>query len=83
MELFYLYCIFGEGFTCNIPYWVSSFFHDNRRRNKLYGGMFVTRIAGDLGILAPSYVKALTPADPPHVYKCKSLKDIGVIVEFL
>ncbi|GJW67948.1 hypothetical protein Tco_0122372 [Tanacetum coccineum] len=51
IDLFYLYCIFGEGVVCNIPYWLAKYLKSVRDKSVIFGGMFVTRIARSFGLL--------------------------------
>nr|GEU35731.1 retrotransposon Orf1 [Tanacetum cinerariifolium] len=45
IDLFYLYCIFGEGVVCNIPYWFAKYLKGVRDKSVIFKGMFVTKIA--------------------------------------
>nr|GFB88266.1 retrotransposon Orf1 [Tanacetum cinerariifolium] len=51
IDLFYLYCIFGEGVVCNIPYWLSKYLKIVRDKSVIFDGMFVTRITQSFGLL--------------------------------
>ncbi|GKD04641.1 hypothetical protein Tco_1179615 [Tanacetum coccineum] len=41
MDLFFLYCIYEEEVTCNIPYWLAWYF--KKDKDVICRGMFVTR----------------------------------------
>nr|GEZ56588.1 hypothetical protein [Tanacetum cinerariifolium] len=45
INLFYLYCIFGEGVVCNVPYWLAKYLKGVRDKSVIFGRMFVTKIA--------------------------------------
>ncbi|GKB86397.1 retrotransposon ORF1 [Tanacetum coccineum] len=51
IDLFYLYCIFGEGVVCNIPYWLARYLKSVRDKSVIFVGMFVTKIARSFGLL--------------------------------
>ncbi|GJT33621.1 hypothetical protein Tco_0924040, partial [Tanacetum coccineum] len=51
IDLFYLYCIFGEGVVCNIPFWLAKYLRSVRDKSVIFVGMFVTRIARSFGLL--------------------------------
>ncbi|GJQ98001.1 hypothetical protein Tco_0009140 [Tanacetum coccineum] len=38
IDFFYLYCIFGEGVVCNIPYWLSKYLKGVRDKAMIFGG---------------------------------------------
>ena len=62
-DLFYLYTIFSEDVYCNIPFWAASFLRTSvgdRAIDKVYGGMFVTRLARSYGLLTPAIVGYLS-----------------------
>nr|GEY13338.1 putative retrotransposon Orf1 [Tanacetum cinerariifolium] len=48
IHLFYLYCIFGEGVICNIPYWLTKYLKSVKDKSVIFRGMFVTRISWSL-----------------------------------
>ena len=53
-NLCYMYTIFLEDMYCNILFWVASYLKmsvGERDGDKIYGGMFVTRLARSYGIL--------------------------------
>ncbi|GKA37025.1 MAK10-like protein [Tanacetum coccineum] len=51
IDLFYLYCIFGEGVVCNIPYWLAKYLKSVKDKSVIFGGMFLTRIDRSFGLL--------------------------------
>nr|GEU47788.1 hypothetical protein [Tanacetum cinerariifolium] len=51
IDLFYLYCIFGEGIVCNIPYWLAKYLKGVRHKGVIFRGIFVTKIARSFGLL--------------------------------
>ncbi|GJT65698.1 hypothetical protein Tco_1017178 [Tanacetum coccineum] len=81
IDLFYLYCIFGEGFVCNIPYWLAKYLKSVRNKSVIFGGMFVTRIAWSFGLLTNEMVSVLNRDPPLHIYRKTSLVKMGVIME--
>ncbi|GKA98007.1 hypothetical protein Tco_0825901 [Tanacetum coccineum] len=81
IDLFYLYCIFGEEVICNIPYWLAKYLKSIRNKSVIFGGMFVTRIARSFGLLTNEMVSVLNCEPPPHVYRKTSLVNMGVIIE--
>ncbi|GJT90763.1 hypothetical protein Tco_1079608 [Tanacetum coccineum] len=81
IDLFYLYCIFGEGVVCNIPYWLAKYLKSIRDKGVIFGGMFVTRIAWSFGLFTEEMVVVLNREPPPHVYRKTSLVKMGVIME--
>ncbi|GKC35725.1 hypothetical protein Tco_1048109, partial [Tanacetum coccineum] len=81
IDLFYLYCIFGEGVVCNILYWLAKYLKGVRDKSVIFGGMFVTKIARSFGLLTEEMVSVLNREPPPHVYRKKSLVMMGVIME--
>ncbi|GJT31853.1 hypothetical protein Tco_0922272 [Tanacetum coccineum] len=44
IDLFYLYCIFGEGIVCNIPYWLAKYLKSVKDKSVIFEGMFVTSV---------------------------------------
>ncbi|GJV05649.1 hypothetical protein Tco_1343305 [Tanacetum coccineum] len=80
-ELFYLYCIFGEGVVCNISYWLAKYLKGVRDKAMIFEGMFVTKIAWSFCLLTDKLVSVLNRESPPHVYRKKSLVKMGVIME--
>nr|GEV33693.1 putative reverse transcriptase domain-containing protein [Tanacetum cinerariifolium] len=80
-NLFYLYCIFGEGVVCNIPYWIAKYLKSVREKNVIFRGMFVTKIAWSFSLLTNELVSVLNRETPPHVYRKNSLIKMGVIME--
>nr|GEU86342.1 retrotransposon Orf1 [Tanacetum cinerariifolium] len=81
IDLFYLYCIYGEGVTCNIPYWLARYLKEVRDKDLICGGMFVTRIARSFVLLTNAMVDALSVEPQTHVFKKKSLIAMGVVME--
>ncbi|GJT19568.1 hypothetical protein Tco_0878274 [Tanacetum coccineum] len=81
IDLFYLYCIFGEGVVCNIPYWLAKYLKSVKDKSVIFGGMFVTRIARSFGLLTNEMVSVLNREPPPHVYRKTSLVKMEVIME--
>ncbi|GKB39039.1 hypothetical protein Tco_0883981 [Tanacetum coccineum] len=81
IDLFYLYCIFGEGVICNIPYWLAKYLKSVRDKSVIFRGMFVTRIAWSFGLLTNEMVSVLNREPPPHVYRKASLVKMRVIME--
>ncbi|GKB22775.1 hypothetical protein Tco_0862176 [Tanacetum coccineum] len=81
IDLFYLYCIFGEGVVCNIPYWLAKYLKGVRDKSVIFGGVFVTKISWSFGLLTEEMVSVLNCEPPPHVYKKKSLVKMRVIME--
>ncbi|GKE28236.1 hypothetical protein Tco_1443620 [Tanacetum coccineum] len=81
IDLFYLYCIFGEGVIFNIPYWLAKYLKSIRDKSVIFRGMFVTRIAQSFGLLTNEMVSVLNREPPPHVYRKTSLVKMGVIME--
>ncbi|GKC22316.1 hypothetical protein Tco_1024466 [Tanacetum coccineum] len=81
IDLFYLYCIFGEGVVCNIPYWLAKYLKSVRDKSVIFRGMFVTRIARSFGLLTNEMVSVLNREPPLHVYRKTSLVKMGVIME--
>nr|GEU91332.1 hypothetical protein [Tanacetum cinerariifolium] len=56
IDLFYLYCIYGEGVVCNIPYWLARYLKGVRDKSVIFGGMFVTKIARSFGLLTEEMI---------------------------
>nr|GEW47045.1 hypothetical protein [Tanacetum cinerariifolium] len=81
IDLFYLYCIFGDGFVCNIPYWLTKYLKIVKDKSVIFEGMFVTRITRSFGLLTNEMVSVLNCYPPPHVYRKTSLVKMGVIME--
>nr|GEV48694.1 retrotransposon Orf1 [Tanacetum cinerariifolium] len=71
IDLFYLYCIYGEGVACNIPYWLAWYLERGKDKDLIYGGMFLTRIARSLGFLTTSMVDALSVEPRAYVFRKK------------
>nr|GEV48593.1 hypothetical protein [Tanacetum cinerariifolium] len=67
IDLFYLYCIYGEGVACNIPYWLAWYLERGKDKDLICGCMFLTRIARSLGFLTNSMVDALSVEPRAHV----------------
>nr|GEW56703.1 hypothetical protein [Tanacetum cinerariifolium] len=51
IDLFYLYCFFGEGVVCSIPYWLTKYLKVIRDKSVIFKGMFVAKIARSFGFL--------------------------------
>ncbi|GKE11899.1 hypothetical protein Tco_1415450 [Tanacetum coccineum] len=81
IDLFYLYCIFGERVVYNIPYWLAKYLKSVRDKSVIFGGMFVTKIAWSFGLLTEEMVVVLNREPPPHAYRKTSLVKIGVIMK--
>ncbi|GJV43345.1 putative ribonuclease H-like domain-containing protein [Tanacetum coccineum] len=81
IDLLYIYCIFGEGVVCNIPYWLAKYLKSVRDKSLIFRGMFVTRIARSFGLLTNEMVSVLNCEPPLHVYRKTSLVKMGVIME--
>ncbi|GKB11352.1 hypothetical protein Tco_0845275, partial [Tanacetum coccineum] len=81
IDLFFLYCIYGDGVVCNIPYWLAKYLKSVRDKSVISKGMFVTKIAWSFGLLTYEMVSVLNREPPSHVYRKKSLVKVGVIME--
>nr|GEV93809.1 hypothetical protein [Tanacetum cinerariifolium] len=79
IDLFFLYCIYAEGVTCNIPYWLAWYLKGVKDKNLTCGGMFVTRIARFFGLLSNAMVEALSVEPRAYVFKKKSLIAMKVL----
>ncbi|GKB25420.1 hypothetical protein Tco_0864821 [Tanacetum coccineum] len=79
--LFYLYCIYGEGVVCNIPYWLVRYLKGIRERDLICGGMFVTKLAQSFGLLTRKLRDVLSVEPQAHTFKKKSLITIRIIME--
>ncbi|GJR57643.1 hypothetical protein Tco_1499805 [Tanacetum coccineum] len=60
MDLFYLYCIYGDGVICNIPYWLARYLRGIRDKDLICGGMFLTRLARSFGMLTSELLDVLS-----------------------
>ncbi|GJT25329.1 hypothetical protein Tco_0895266 [Tanacetum coccineum] len=80
-DLFFLYCIYGEGVTCNIPYWLTQYLKSVRDKDLTCGGMFVTRIARSFRLLTSFMVDALNVEPKAHILKKKSLISMNVVMD--
>ncbi|GJT32165.1 hypothetical protein Tco_0922584 [Tanacetum coccineum] len=40
IDLFYLYCIFGDGIVCNIPYWLAKYLKSVKEKSVIFGGIW-------------------------------------------
>nr|GEV96323.1 zinc finger, CCHC-type [Tanacetum cinerariifolium] len=60
IDLFFLYFIYEEGVTYNIPYWLARYLKGVRDKDLTCRGMFVTRIARSFGLLTSVMVDALS-----------------------
>ncbi|GKB38603.1 hypothetical protein Tco_0883545 [Tanacetum coccineum] len=81
IDLFFLYCIFGEEVVCNILYWLAKYLKSVRDKSVIFGGMFVTKIAWSYGLLTNEMVSVLNREPPLQVYRKTSLVKMGVIME--
>ncbi|GJU52708.1 reverse transcriptase domain-containing protein [Tanacetum coccineum] len=81
IDLFHLYCIFGEGIVCNIPYLLTKYLKGVREKSMIFRGMFVTKIARSFGFLTEEMVSVLSREPPPYVYRKTSLIKMGFIME--
>ncbi|GJY52654.1 hypothetical protein Tco_0443501 [Tanacetum coccineum] len=81
INIFYLYCIFGDGIVCNIPYWLAKYLKSVKEKSVIFGGMFVTRMARSFGLLTNELVSMLNREPLPHVYRKTSLIKMWVIIE--
>ncbi|GJZ00247.1 hypothetical protein Tco_0517676 [Tanacetum coccineum] len=73
--------IYGEGVTCNIPYWLARYLKRVKEKDLLVGGMFVTRIAKSFGLLINLMVDALSVEPRAHVFRKKSLIAMGIVMD--
>ncbi|GJZ28503.1 hypothetical protein Tco_0573150 [Tanacetum coccineum] len=81
IDLFYLYCIFGEGIVCNIPYWLAKYLKSVREKGMIFEGIFMTKIARSFGLLTKGMVSVLSREPPLYVYRETFLVKMGVIME--
>ncbi|GKA19981.1 hypothetical protein Tco_0699896 [Tanacetum coccineum] len=81
IDLFYLYCIYGEGVTCNIYYWLAWYLKGVRDKDLICGGMFVTIIARSFGLQTNAMVDALSVETRAHIFKKKSLVAMNVLMD--
>ncbi|GKC09418.1 hypothetical protein Tco_1001028 [Tanacetum coccineum] len=81
IDLFYLYCIYGEGVVCNIPYWITKYLKGVRDKSMIFEGMFVTKIAWSFGLLTEEMISVLNREPLSHIYRKKSLVKMGVIMK--
>ncbi|GKB09918.1 hypothetical protein Tco_0843841 [Tanacetum coccineum] len=44
IDLFYLYCVYGRGVICNIPYWLACYLSGIRDKSMVYGDQLIRRI---------------------------------------
>ncbi|GKC53287.1 hypothetical protein Tco_1076032 [Tanacetum coccineum] len=79
MDIFFLYCIYGEGVTYNIPYWLAWYF--KKDKDVICGGMFVTRIARYFRLLTNIMRDALHVEPKAHVFKKRSLIAMDVMMD--
>jgi hypothetical protein len=83
-DLFYMYTIFSQDVYCNISFWVTGYLKTSvgeRDGDKIYGGMFVTRLARSYGILVPEIMRYLSDCGACRVVKAKSLKQMSIVME--
>ena len=74
-DLVYLYTMFSADVYCNIPFWVASYLKTSvgeRDIEKVYGGMFVTRLARSYGLLVPEIMGYLSNCGDCRVVRAKS-----------
>ncbi|GJZ43060.1 zinc finger, CCHC-type containing protein [Tanacetum coccineum] len=81
LDLFFLYCIYGEGVTCNIPYWLARYLEKVKEKDLLVCGMFVTKIAKSFRLLTNLMVDALSVEPRAHVFKKKFLIAMGIVMD--
>ncbi|GJX32813.1 hypothetical protein Tco_0242668 [Tanacetum coccineum] len=81
IDLFFLYCIYGEGVTCNIPYWLAWYLESVRDKDLTCEGMFVTRITRSFGLLTDVMRDALSVEPKAHIFKKKSLIAMNVLMD--
>ena len=79
MDLFFLYCIYANGVTCNIPFWLVKYL--KKDKSVICGGMFVTRLARSFGLLSTMMVDALHQEPRAHVYNKRSLVIMDVAID--
>ena len=85
-DLFYLYTIFSAGVYCNIPFWVASYLKTSvgeRDIDKVYGGMFVTRLARSYGLLVPQIIGYLSDCGACRVVRAKSLRQMSILMQLV
>jgi hypothetical protein len=71
--LFYLYTMFSADYL-KTSVW-------ERDSDKIYGGMFVTRLARSYGILVPEIMGYLSDCGACRVLRAKSLKQMSIVME--
>lgn len=82
-DLFYLYTIFSADVYCNIPFWVASYLKTSvgeRDIDKVYGGMFVTRLARSYDLLTPPIMGYLSDCGSCRVVRAKSLRQMSIVM---
>ncbi|GJT35407.1 hypothetical protein Tco_0925826 [Tanacetum coccineum] len=67
IDLFFLYCIYAEGVTCNIPYWLARYLKRVKDKDLTCGSMFVTWVARSFGLLTNAMVDDLRVEPRAHV----------------
>ncbi|GKD43709.1 hypothetical protein Tco_1268354 [Tanacetum coccineum] len=70
-----------RGVVCNILYWLAKYLRSVREKKLIFGGMFMTRIARSFGLLTNEMRDVLSVKPLSHVFKKKSLIEMGVIME--
>jgi hypothetical protein len=78
-----LYTIFSADVYCNIPFWVASYLRTSvgeRDIDKVYGGMFVTRLARSYGLLTPQIIGYLSDCGNCRVVRAKSLRQMSIVM---
>nr|GEX38516.1 hypothetical protein [Tanacetum cinerariifolium] len=81
IDFFYLYCIYGEGFVCNIPFWLACYFRWIRYKDLICGGMCVTRLVRSFGILTKELMDILSVVPRAYTFKKKSLITMEIVIE--
>lgn len=85
-DLFYLYTIFSEDVYCNIPFWVASYLRTSigdRDIDRVYGGMFVTRLAHSYGLPTPTIIGYLSDCGGCRVVRAKSLRQMNILMQMV
>lgn len=85
-DLFYLYTIFSADVYCNIPFWVASYLRTSvgeRDIDKVYGGMFVTRLARSYGLLTPQIMGYLSDCGNCRVVRVKYLRQMSIVMQMV
>nr|GEW28580.1 hypothetical protein [Tanacetum cinerariifolium] len=80
-DIFFLYYIYAEGVTYNIPSWLVWYLNGVKDKDFTCRGMFVTRIAKYFGLLTNEMVDALIIKPRAYVFKKKSLIAMKVLLD--